>query len=899
MKPVVPKVLSGGVAAQRERMMPPNREERWQAIRAAVGYVQRSTRDMAALEKLFSGGIREAGVSPSWYAELAGELAGAGALDGPAFPSPRLERIARLVGYYLWLALAATESDRGNENGCRRVLARVARDFGQSRIENFDFDRLQPRKTDPIPPFDLTVLRKVLADYTSAGRGLLQEMRDLVRAGKVAQAAQRMKDWPQAKYGKLPSCDLAAVFNGLVADQAVPALMDFVTWRHGNGYPLTAWDWKMLLEVVRHGADADQLARAARLAEEEVEAPDAPLVQELLCAYDQLEQPDKAIQAFQAAQAQNLPLDAFHYTTMIGVAARKGDSEAAQRYFHLARQAAPDDVRPWSSLIQGYAQMGQPEHAREVFEHMRQEGVVPDSDHYAAVLKAYVQAEQLEQARKLFDRMREAGVAPGVYHFNLMIKAYSQAGQPSQARDLFDQMQDSGIQPDVYTWNSLINAYGQAGWARQAQELFDQMPQTGVTPNIHHYGALINAYAQAGLARQAQEVFDRLPAAGFMPNAYHYGALINAYAQAGLARQAQEVFNRMPAAGISPNIHHYGALINAHSQAERPEEAETILKACLATLELSPVDRTFLYNLVIKAYSKLDRLADATRLKDEMLLQGVPIDRFTLGSINNSSVRTGLLQDERLAVRAREAEQWKELATLFEDVIHELNQLVGRIGLSRRTLDNYLQRGDLPQACAASDRLREVVAELGDRVLVYQGLTRGRNAVETFRVSETTEEVRRLLQVQAEHASVRIDVQINDVNQWERPLYVRGDPFLFRLALRNLVSNGIQALGESAVPPGERRVRIDGLYSPPSAAGEAPDGWVDLRVWNNGPPIAPDVRRKIFDRGFSTKRGRGLGLGLSLVQSVAEAHSGRIILNDAVQQGVEFWLRVPAALPNL
>ena len=171
--------------------------------------------------------------------------------------------------------------------------------------------------------------------------------------------------------------------------------------------------------------------------------------------------------------------------------------------------------------------------------------------------------------------------------------------------------------------------------------------------------------------------------------------------------------------------------------------------------------------------------------------------------------------------------------------------------------------------------------------------------METFRIAEIGEEVRRLLRTQAEQAGVHIELQINDANKWDRPLYVRGDPFLFRLALRNLALNGIQALSESPVPRGERCIRIIGLYSPSHAAASPLEGWVDIYVWNNGSPIPPEVRRRIFDRGFSTKLGRGLGLGLSLVQSVAEAHSGRVLLLEDVSPGVQFWLRIPAALPPL
>lgn len=70
-----------------------------------------------------------------------------------------------------------------------------------------------------------------------------------------------------------------------------------------------------------------------------------------------------------------------------------------------------------------------------------------------------------------------------------------------------------------------------------------------------------------------------------------------------------------------------------------------------------------------------------------------------------------------------------------------------------------------------------------------------------------------------------------------------------------------------------------------------------LTVRDNGPGIPAEVQQRLFERGFTTKKGRGLGLGLSLVQSVVEAHGGRIRHLREVSPGAEFWLELPAALP--
>jgi signal transduction histidine kinase len=63
-----------------------------------------------------------------------------------------------------------------------------------------------------------------------------------------------------------------------------------------------------------------------------------------------------------------------------------------------------------------------------------------------------------------------------------------------------------------------------------------------------------------------------------------------------------------------------------------------------------------------------------------------------------------------------------------------------------------------------------------------------------------------------------------------------------------------------------------------------------LRVKNNGIAIPPEHRLKIFDNGFTTKKG-GTGLGLAIVKRLVEAHGWQIVLEDTPQ--TSFCITVP------
>jgi signal transduction histidine kinase len=73
------------------------------------------------------------------------------------------------------------------------------------------------------------------------------------------------------------------------------------------------------------------------------------------------------------------------------------------------------------------------------------------------------------------------------------------------------------------------------------------------------------------------------------------------------------------------------------------------------------------------------------------------------------------------------------------------------------------------------------------------------------------------------------------------------------------------------------------------------DGIVTLTVSNDGDPISPNNRERIFDAFFTTRRDAGgTGMGLAIVRSIMTTHGGSIALLPT-DHGVSFELRFPSA----
>lgn len=93
---------------------------------------------------------------------------------------------------------------------------------------------------------------------------------------------------------------------------------------------------------------------------------------------------------------------------------------------------------------------------------------------------------------------------------------------------------------------------------------------------------------------------------------------------------------------------------------------------------------------------------------------------------------------------------------------------------------------------------------------------------------------------------------------------MQGDADLIAGALRELLLNAA-----AYSPPG----------SPIALATEAQPGTISLSVTDRGGGPAPDVRERMFERlyrGDPARTTPGIGLGLSIVRAVAEAHDGRV-----------------------
>ena len=121
-------------------------------------------------------------------------------------------------------------------------------------------------------------------------------------------------------------------------------------------------------------------------------------------------------------------------------------------------------------------------------------------------------------------------------------------------------------------------------------------------------------------------------------------------------------------------------------------------------------------------------------------------------------------------------------------------------------------------------------------------------------------------------------------------LELRTDAPLLLRVLGNMVRNAFEA----TAPGGTVRVRAETEAARP---GESTGTAVRFSVHNDG-GIPAEVQHRIFVRSFSTKGGRGRGLGTYSMKLLGERHlGGEVSFASAAEAGTTFWIRLPVAGP--
>jgi PAS domain S-box-containing protein len=224
------------------------------------------------------------------------------------------------------------------------------------------------------------------------------------------------------------------------------------------------------------------------------------------------------------------------------------------------------------------------------------------------------------------------------------------------------------------------------------------------------------------------------------------------------------------------------------------------------------------------------------------------------------------------------------MGELTASIAHEVNQPLGAIVTSAAAGARWL--ATKPPQMDKAQRALERIANDGKRAAevirrIRALMKRQVPRKDWLDINETILEVIALAQYQLRRSAIMLETRLGH----GIPL-VRGDRVQLQQVLLNLIINAIEAM--SAIKERPRELTI-------VSASDGPDA-VSVEVRDTGTGLDPVHAPHLFEPFYTTKA-EGLGIGLSISRSIAEAHGGRLSAAANPPHGTVFLFSLPVNEP--
>jgi PAS domain S-box-containing protein len=283
---------------------------------------------------------------------------------------------------------------------------------------------------------------------------------------------------------------------------------------------------------------------------------------------------------------------------------------------------------------------------------------------------------------------------------------------------------------------------------------------------------------------------------------------------------------------------------------------------------------------------------DGTRY--ELELRGVPIQHrgaphvLYLGRDITAS-RQAQRQQRELEAQLLQAQKMEAIGQLTGGIAHDFNNILasimgyGALALERPVVDSDPRLAEhLEQVQQACRRARDLIRQM----LTFSRGRRGdpRPLALAPLVDESVQLLRSTLPGTTE-------LQVEPI---DGSLLVEADPVQMQQVLLNLCINARDAVAGRGRIAIEVRRRVLEPVGCASCGRPIRGRFVELAVADNGPGIAPEARRHIFEPFFSTKApGKGSGMGLATVHGIVHEHGGHLLLDSHTGRGTRFAVLLP------
>jgi PAS domain S-box-containing protein len=237
----------------------------------------------------------------------------------------------------------------------------------------------------------------------------------------------------------------------------------------------------------------------------------------------------------------------------------------------------------------------------------------------------------------------------------------------------------------------------------------------------------------------------------------------------------------------------------------------------------------------------------------------------------------------------RQAQKHEAIGTLAGGIAHDFNNILSGIFGFCQLAQRHMN--DPKKATVYLDHIMESgrrAAELVRQILSFSRQTDQKRYL--IPLTPVVTEVLKLLR-----SSLPSTIEIE--NRFDSASLVEADPTQIHQVVMNLGTNAYHAMKQM-----EGRLTISGRDMEVTDSGPTdlpemiPGKYLMLEVKDTGEGMTPQTLQKAFDPYFTTReKGQGTGMGLALVRSIVERHSGYVTVDSTPGQGTRVRVYLPIA----
>jgi signal transduction histidine kinase len=315
---------------------------------------------------------------------------------------------------------------------------------------------------------------------------------------------------------------------------------------------------------------------------------------------------------------------------------------------------------------------------------------------------------------------------------------------------------------------------------------------------------------------------------------------------------------------------------------DNPEDIFRGIEEEMLSLDATVAVPSFLENKLLNIILLGDKLLGRIYTSEDLNIFSILASQAAL-AIENASLYENI--EEEVKQRTKElvdvqkqlvqAEKLATVGTLAGGVAHEINNPLTAILTNVQMLlsSGELDKESLEMIEEATKRCKTIVQKL----MTYSKKPMESTLVYKINLLDVINSAVTFLKFQLEQDNIHIKIKADEENY-----LVKGNHNELEQVITNIILNARDAL---------KHLNKSGNVE---IALSRTDDAVKFEIKDEGPGIPKEIINRIFDPFFTTKDvGKGLGLGLSICQSIVDKHNGRITVKSDVNKGSTFIVSLP------